>query len=214
MNHPKDLPPAPRRGRFVTFEGIDGAGKSTHVEWVADWLRERGLTAETTREPGGTELGERLRELLLQSAMGLDTEALLMFAARAEHLRTRILPALEQGCWVVSDRFTDASFAYQCGGRGLPRERLATLESWVQGGFQPDITFLFDLPLEVARQRIISHRQLDRFEREQADFHERVRLAYLDRARRSGERIKVIPADQPVDAIRTILAGHLEKLLP
>ncbi len=183
------------RGKFITLEGIDGAGKSTHLAWLVDFLRSRGCTVVQTREPGGTPLGEKLRELLLSEPMHLETEALLMFAARREHLERVIWPALERGDWVVCDRFTDASFAYQGGGRGLSNEKLAQLESWVQGGFQPDLTLLFDLPVEIAMQRMAkASRQLDRFEQEQRDFHERVRAAYLDRARQMPERVKVIDA--------------------
>ncbi|MEW5782834.1 MAG: dTMP kinase [Pseudomonadota bacterium] len=183
------------RGKFITLEGIDGAGKSTHLAWLVDFLRSRGRTVVQTREPGGTPLGEKLRELLLSEPMHLETEALLMFAARREHLDRVIWPALERGDWVVCDRFTDASFAYQGGGRGLSNEKLGLLESWVQGGFQPDLTLLFDLPVEIAMQRMAgAARQLDRFEQEQRDFHERVRAAYLDRARQMPERVKVIDA--------------------
>ncbi|MFN3884167.1 MAG: dTMP kinase [Rhodocyclaceae bacterium] len=183
------------RGKFITLEGIDGAGKSTHLAWLVEFLRGRGLSVVQTREPGGTPLGEKLRELLLSEPMHLETEALLMFAARREHLERVIWPALDRGQWVVCDRFTDASFAYQGGGRGLSLDKLRQLETWVQGGFQPDLTLLFDLPVEVAMQRMNgAARQLDRFEREKIDFHERVRAAYLARARQMPERIKVIDA--------------------
>ncbi|WP_126445249.1 dTMP kinase [Sulfuricystis multivorans] len=185
------------RGKFITLEGIDGAGKSTHLAWLVEFLRRRGYRVVQTREPGGTPLGEKLRGLLLAEPMHLETEALLMFAARREHLGELIWPALERGDWVVCDRFTDASFAYQGGGRGLSAEKLAQLEIWVQGGFQPDLTLLFDLPVEIAMQRMAkASRQLDRFEQEKADFHERVRAAYLARARRMPERVKVIDASQ------------------
>ena len=142
------------RGKFITLEGIDGAGKSTHHGWLVDALRQRGITLVATREPGGTPLGEKLRGLLLTESMHLETEALLMFAARREHLDKLILPALERGDWVLSDRFSDASFAYQGGGRGLSREKLETLEAWVQGDLLPDLTLLFDVPTEVARARL------------------------------------------------------------
>ncbi len=189
-------------GKFITFEGIDGAGKSTHIPWLADWLRARGKTVVTTREPGGTPLGEKLRGLLLSEPMHLETEALLMFAARREHLAEVIEPALAAGSWVISDRFTDATVAYQGGGRGLAREKLETLENWVHGHLQPDLTLLFDLPLAVAQARIGQERVLDRFEQEKADFHERVRQAYLERAARSGGRIQVIAADRPLADIK------------
>lgn len=189
-------------GKFITFEGIDGAGKSTHIAWLADWLRARGKTVITTREPGGTPLGEKLRELLLAEPMHLETEALLMFAARREHLAQVIEPALAAGTWVVSDRFTDATVAYQGGGRGLSLDKLGALENWVHGHLQPNLTLLFDLPLSVAQQRIGKERVLDRFEQEKADFHERVRQAYLDRAAASRGRMRVIAADRSLVDIK------------
>jgi len=191
------------RGKFITFEGIDGAGKSSHIAGVCDWLRGRGLTVVNTREPGGTPLGERLRELLLHEPMHLETEAMLMFAARREHLAAVIEPALTRGDWVVCDRFSDATFAYQGGGRGLDRHKLMALETWVHEHVQPDLTLLFDLPFAVARERIaLQSRELDRFEQERADFHERVRQAYLDRAAAAPQRIRVIDADRPLSEIR------------
>ncbi len=194
------------RGKFITFEGIDGAGKSSHVEWLAGFLRQKGLVTHVTREPGGTELGEKLRELLLHSSMHLETETLLMFAARREHLAELIEPALARGEWVVCDRFSDATYAYQGGGRGLDRAKLQQLEHWVHGHLQPDLTLLFDLPLDVARERIVlASRVLDRFEQERADFHERVRQAYLERAHSSPARIRVIDAQQSIEQIRKLL---------
>jgi len=194
------------RGKFITFEGIDGAGKSSHVEWLAELLRQKGLVAHVTREPGGTELGEKLRELLLHSSMHLETETLLMFAARREHLAKVIEPALGRGEWVVCDRFSDATYAYQGGGRGLDRAKLQQLEHWVHGHLQPDLTLLFDLPLDVARERIaLASRVLDRFEQERADFHERVRQAYLERAHSAPSRIRVIDAQQSMENIRKLL---------
>lgn len=190
-------------GRFVTFEGIDGAGKSTQIAAVVALLAARGLSVVQTREPGGTALGERLRELLLHEAMHLETEAMLMFAARREHLAARIRPALERGAWVVCDRFSDATYAYQVGGRGLAPEKFAALEAWVHPGFQPDLTLLFDLAPEIAAARVAGTGNApDRFEREQRDFFERVRGAYLERARRAPERIRVIAADRPPAEIR------------
>lgn len=194
------------RGKFITFEGIDGAGKSSHVEWLASLLRDQGKAVHVTREPGGTELGEKLRELLLHKSMHLETETLLMFAARREHLAKVIEPALASGEWVVCDRFSDATYAYQGGGRGLDRAKLQQLEQWVHGHLQPDLTLLFDLPLEVARERIaLASRVLDRFEQERADFHERVRQAYLERAHSSPVRIRVIDAQQSIEKIRNLL---------
>lgn len=193
-------------GKFITFEGIDGAGKSSHVEWLAELLRQRGLVVQVTREPGGTALGEKLRDLLLSEEMHLETETLLMFAARREHLAQVIEPALKRGEWVVCDRFTDATFAYQGGGRGLDRSKLQQLEHWVHGHLQPDLTLLFDLPLKVARERIaLASRVLDRFEQERADFHERVRQVYLDRAKNHSSRIQVIDAQCSITDIRVSL---------
>lgn len=191
------------RGKFITFEGIDGAGKSSHIAGVQALLNGRGLQVVATREPGGTPLGEKLREILLNEAMHLETEALLMFAARREHLAAVIEPALGRGEWVVCDRFTDATYAYQGGGRGLDRHKFGELEHWVHGHLQPDLTLLFDLPFSVARERIaLQTRELDRFEQERADFHERVRLAYLERAAAAPQRIKVINADRPLEEIK------------
>ncbi len=193
-------------GKFITFEGIDGAGKSSHIAGIAGFLRARGLTVVPTREPGGTPLGEKLRELLLRETMHLETEALLMFAARREHLAQVIEPALARGEWVVCDRFSDATYAYQGGGRGLDKTRFAQLEQWVHGHLQPDLTLLFDLPPEVASRRIAAQtRELDRFEQERADFHRRVRLAYLERAAEAPQRIAVIDADQPLERIKSLL---------
>ena len=194
------------RGKFITFEGIDGAGKSSHVEWLAELLRQKGMTVHVTREPGGTELGEKLRELLLNMSMDLETETLLMFAARREHLARLIEPALANGDWVICDRFSDATYAYQGGGRGLERHKLQQLEQWVHGQLQPDLTLLFDLPLDVARERIaLASRILDRFEQERADFHERVRQAYLERWHSSPARIHVIDAQGNLEQIRKSL---------
>jgi dTMP kinase len=194
------------RGRFITLEGLDGAGKSTHLVWLVETLRARGKVIVQTREPGGTPLGEKLRTLLLGDPMHLETEALLMFAARREHIAQLIEPALARGDWVVCDRFTDASFAYQGGGRGLAREKLAILEQWVQAGLQPDMTLMFDVTTEVARGRITGMgRDLDRFEREQAEFFERVRNEYLARAAASQGRIRVIDASRPIDKIKNTL---------
>lgn len=191
------------RGKFITLEGIDGAGKSTHLAWLLDYLRAAGRDVVATREPGGTPLGERLREIVLHEAMHLETEALLMFAARREHIEAVIRPALEAGKWVVSDRFTDATFAYQGGGRGLPRERIEVLEAWVHPGLQPDLTLLFDLSPEIAVQRLARTGEApDRFEREQQQFFARVREAYLDRASRNPSRIRIIDAAQTIDVIK------------
>ena len=192
----------PERGKFITLEGLDGAGKSTHLARLVKSLRGRGHTVVQSREPGGTPLGEKLRALLLSDPMHLETEALLMFAGRREHIAQVIEPALARGDWVVCDRFTDASFAYQGGGRGLDREKLATLEKWVQGGLQPDLTLLFDVPTEIARQRVEGMgRELDRFEREKEEFFGRVRTEYLARAAASGGRMRVIDAARAVEEV-------------
>lgn len=200
-----------RQGRFITLEGIDGAGKSTHIDWIAGWLQARGVVLHQTREPGGTPLGEALRALLLEPGQQVDseTEALLMFAARKQHLVQVIEPALGRGEWVLCDRFTDATFAYQGGGRGIPAARLELLEAWVQGPRQPDLTLYFDLPVEAARARLLDSRSLDRFEQEQAAFFQRVRAAYLDRARGAGARIRVLDATRSIDEVRLELATIL-----
>lgn len=191
------------RGKFLTLEGLDGAGKGTHLEWLVRHLQAGGHTVVVTREPGGTPLGEKLRGLLLSDAMHLETEALLMFAARRQHLAEVIEPALDRGDWVVSDRFTDASYAYQGGGRGLSNARLAVLEQWVQGDLQPDLTLLFDVPVDVAHRRIVDmQRDLDRFELERAEFFQRVRSAYLQRAAAFPNRIHVINANRALADIQ------------
>ncbi len=191
------------KGKFITFEGIDGAGKSSHVEWLAEFLRQHNIIAHVTREPGGTALGEKLRDLLLNESMHLETETLLMFAARREHLACLIEPALSRGEWVVCDRFSDATYAYQGGGRGLERGKLQVLEHWVHELVQPDLTLLFDLPLDIARERIVlANRVLDKFEQERVDFHERVRQAYLERAHSNPSRIRLIDANRSIDEIR------------
>lgn len=202
-----------KRGRFITFEGIDGAGKSTHIGFVTDYLKDAGLTVVSSREPGGTALGEKLRELLLHEKMDLETEALLMFASRREHIAQVIEPALAQGDWVLSDRFTDASFAYQGGGRGLPLAKLEALEHWVHPQLQPDLTLLFDVPLAVARARLNATRTLDKFEQEQADFFGRCREEYLRRAAENPGRIAVIDSTGTIDAVRTTIVAALERLL-
>jgi len=203
-------------GRFITLEGIDGAGKSTHAVWVAEQVRARGHDVVSTREPGGTALGERLRGLLLNEPMTRDTEALLMFAARREHLDLVIRPALERGAWVVCDRFTDATYAYQGGGHGMPMERILALELWTHADCQPDLTLLFDVPAAVSRSRLDSAesagRALDKFEREEASFFTRVRNAYLERAKALPQRIRLIDSTRPVEAVRAEVTSHLDIL--
>jgi dTMP kinase len=194
-------------GLFLTVEGVDGAGKSSHLDWLADALRAQGKTVVLTREPGGTSVGERLREMLLHEAMDLETETLLMFAARREHLAQVILPALTRGDVVISDRFTDATYAYQGGGRGVSRNKILQLEQWVQGGLQPNLTLLFDLPLAIAAQRLAQGRaQLDKFEQESQVFFENTRAAYLERAADAPNRICIIDSAQSLEATRAQVA--------
>jgi dTMP kinase len=188
--------------KFITFEGMDGAGKSTHLGWFADALRQRGLDVVVTREPGGTPLGEQLREILLHHGMCPGTEAMLMFAARLEHIEQVIKPALRSGKWVVSDRFSDASFAYQGGGRGVDWDKLRQLEQWVHADLQPDLTLFFDVTVDVARQRLESNVSLDRFEQEQADFFERVRSGYHKRISENPKRYAVIDAGLTVQLVK------------
>lgn len=199
-------------GRFITFEGVDGAGKSTHIAAFVDAVRARGKQVISTREPGGTPLGEQLRELLLHQSMHLETEALLMFAARREHIAQVIQPALERGDWVISDRFTDASFAYQGGGRQLSLAKLDTLEQWVHAALQPDLTLLFDVPLAVARERLSRTREPDKFEREKDEFFIRVRAAYLQRAARFPQRMRVIDSTRPLAEVRSELTALVATL--
>ncbi|MFM2396778.1 MAG: hypothetical protein RLZZ144_28 [Pseudomonadota bacterium] len=201
-----------KKAKFITFEGVDGAGKSTHLDWVATQLRSRGIDLLVTREPGGTPLGEQLRNILLHHPMHAETEAMLMFAARREHVETVIRPALQRGTWVISDRFSDASFAYQGGGRGVPLEKLEQLERWTHADLQPDLTFLFDIPIEVARQRLANNVSLDRFEQEQGAFFERVRHAYLARAAQSPQRFAIIRAEKTPQEVQNSLSEVIATL--
>jgi dTMP kinase len=184
--------------KFITLEGMDGAGKSTHISSIIELLSARGVEVVSTREPGGTELGERLRELLLHEAMHPETETLLMFAARREHIAQVIKPALARGAYVLSDRFTDATYAYQCGAKGVDASKIELLEHWVQDSLQPDMTLLFDVPVEVSMQRLSAARTPDKFERESADFFTRIRNAYLQRAQQNPARFRVIDSNQPL----------------
>lgn len=199
-------------GKFITFEGIDGAGKSTHLAFVANLLRQQGRTVILSREPGGTPLGEKLRELLLHEKMHLETEALLMFAVRREHIAQVIAPALARGDWVISDRFSDASFAYQGGGRKLSLDKLEALERWVHPDLQPDLTLLFDVPLDVARQRLDATRTLDKFEQEREDFFAAVRGEYLRRAAQFPGRFRVIDSTKPIEIIQKELEEIISSL--
>jgi dTMP kinase len=203
---------SPSIGHFITLEGVDGAGKSTHLAWIEELLRRAGKDVVRTREPGGTPLGESLRTLLLGQAMHIDTETLLMFASRREHMDKVILPALNEGKWVLSDRFTDATFAYQGGGRQMPLQRIADLERWVQGDFQPDLTLVFDLPVEVAEARRGGRQEgavSDRFEAEDLAFFQRVRQEYIRRAAEYPERVVIVDASQSIDHIRKLLENTI-----
>ncbi len=200
-------------GRFITVEGIEGAGKSTCMRVLQERLAAHALPYVTTREPGGTALGEALRELLLghrHDGMADDTELLLMFAARAEHLRNRIEPSLRAGHWVLCDRFTDATYAYQGGGRGLSRQRIAVLEDWVQGACRPQLTLLLDVPVHVGLERAGRRSTPDRFEREQVAFHERVRQAYLDIAAADPLRVRLVDASRPAQVVADDLAAIMD----
>ncbi|MDH4651452.1 dTMP kinase [Pseudomonas sp. BN606] len=200
-------------GLFITLEGPEGAGKSTNREYLAERLRSHGVEVVLTREPGGTPLAERIRELLLtpsEEAMGVDTELLLVFAARAQHLEGVIKPALARGAVVLCDRFTDATYAYQGGGRGLSSERIALLENFVQGDLRPDLTLVFDLPVEIGLSRAAARGRLDRFEQEQRSFFEAVRQTYLQRAKAAAERYKVVDASLTLAEVQ----ANLDKLLP
>ncbi|HFC8466594.1 TPA: dTMP kinase [Neisseria subflava] len=198
--------------RFITLDGIDGAGKSTNLSVMKAWFEKHQLPVLFTREPGGTPAGEALREILLNPAtqVSLRTETLLMFAARQQHLETVILPTLKNGTHVVSDRFTDATFAYQGGGRGVPLQDIATLEHWVQGDFRPDLTLLLDVPLEVSMARINQTREKDRFEQEEAEFFNRVREVYLQRANKQPERYAVIDSSQSLEEVKNQIETALD----
>ena len=200
------------QAQFLTLDGIDGSGKSTHLETMREWFERRGMPVLFTREPGGTPLGEELRRLLLSpdSRVGLRTETLLMFAARRQHLEDVILPALDKGIHVVSDRFTDATFAYQGGGRGIPAADIEVLENWVQGSLRPNLTLLLDVTLEVSFERIAGSREKDRFEQEEAEFFARVRRAYLDRAAAHPQRYRVIDSNRSREEVRAAVEAALQ----
>lgn len=190
------------RGKFITLEGMDGAGKSTHIPDIIKLLESKGVKVISTREPGGTVLGEQLRTLLLNEPMHPETETLLMFAARREHIAQIIEPALAKGAWVLSDRFTDATYAYQSGGRGVLANKVIELEAWVQGNLQPDLTLLFDVPVEVSVARLASARTPDKFERESAEFFTKIRDAYLDRATKNPNRFCIINSNQALEDVK------------
>jgi dTMP kinase len=204
------------RGRFITLEGIDGAGKSTHVAFIAEAMKARGAAVVATREPGGTPLAEKLRELVLEMPMRHDSEVLLMFAARAEHVAKVIRPALARGDWVLCDRFTDATFAYQGGGHGVDPAQIEALARWTHADCMPDVTILFDVPPEVSRARLAravgNGRTLDKFEREDAAFTARVRAVYQARAHAEPGRFRIVDSTRPVDEVRLALAAIVEAL--
>lgn len=190
------------RGKFITIDGVEGAGKSTQIEFICEYLKAKGVNVILTREPGGTDVGEKIRALLLSNSTGkmhADTELMLMFAARNEHIQNKIMPALGQGDWVLSDRFTDSSYAYQGGGRGLDMERITQLESWVVQDFAPDMTLLLDVPVEVGMSRVESRGKKDRIEMEKMDFFDRVRQAYIARSEEFPDRIKLIDSSQTIE---------------
>lgn len=208
-------------GCFITLEGGEGAGKSTHLHTITEFLQAHEIDFIATREPGGTVVSESIRAILLDAelpAMHADTELMLMFAARNEHLQQVIIPALQRGTWVICDRFTDASYAYQGYGRGLPLQRIAALEEWVQGALRPDFTLLFDIDVTASRQRAAKRntaglQQVDRFEQEQIDFHEKIRNGYLERAAQYPERFIRLKAGQTLDAVRSDVEQALKHIL-
>jgi dTMP kinase len=204
------------RGCFITIEGIEGVGKSTQISAIVDTLRSQGKKVILTREPGGTELGEAIRHLLLSTEyppMNQRTELLLMFAARAEHIYAKIIPALDEGCWVVSDRFTDASYAYQGGGRNIPLDKILGLEDWVQEGFSPDFTILLDAPVEVGLARAKNRGPQDRIEQEDLDFFQRVRDLYLERATAEPERFRIIDASNDENRVKQAVLTQLDEII-
>jgi dTMP kinase len=204
------------RGRFITLEGSEGSGKSTNLAFIHQQLQAAGLEVLLTREPGGTPLSEQIRELLLdhrQQAMHSDTELLLMFAARAQHINEVILPALERGQWVLCDRFTDATYAYQGAGRGIDEGRIAQLEQWVQGDLRPDLTFFLDLPVSQGLARASERGEPDRFEREKIDFFERVRQGYLAQAERHTQRYRLVDASQSLEQVQAQLTQLISDYL-
>lgn len=204
-----------RRGKFITLEGGEGVGKSTNLAFVVEWLGSRDIEAVATREPGGTALGEAVRSILLSHTQVFpEAELLLFFAARLHHIRETIEPALRAGRWVVSDRFTDASYAYQGAGRGINVEKIGFLEAWIQRGLRPDLTLLLDAPVEIGMERARKRSGSDRFESEGVDFFRRVREAYLDLARREPERVRLIDAARPLEKVREQIAAELDSWIP
>lgn len=204
-----------KRGLFITVEGGEGVGKSTNIAFIQEALAAKGIKSIVTREPGGTPLAEEIREVLIKNreeTVVSETELLLMFAARAQHLHQKILPSLEAGVWVISDRFTDATYAYQSGGRGVPEEKVALLETFVQGDIRPDLTLLLDAPIEVGMARAKNRGALDRFEEEKAEFFNKVRDNYLARAKAEPQRFKVVDATQSLAAVQADLKDLISDL--
>ena len=200
-------------GKFITLEGVDGAGKTTHIEFIKKYLSDLGINFIMTREPGGTLLGEQLREILLHDEMSPETETLLMFAARNEHIEKVIRPNLTEGKVVISDRFTDATYAYQAGGKGVKEKKIDILKEWVQGRLQPDLTFLFDLSVEVSIERLNKTRELDKFEREEKSFHENIRQKYLLLAKVSPERFCILNSEESIEEIQNQIKLKLDKVV-
>jgi dTMP kinase len=200
-------------GQFITLEGIDGAGKSTHADFIAQRLGSRGRVVVQTREPGGTAVGEKIRSLVLGEAMDLHAETLLIFAARAQHLHEVVRPALAAGSTVLCDRFTDATFAYQCGGRGVAESWVETLARLTHAGLAPDLTLLFDTDASIARARVVARSATDRFEREGLGFFDRVRARYLERARHEPGRFCVIDASQSIEQVQASIARAIDHRL-
>ena len=204
------------KGKFITVEGGEGAGKSSNLSFIQSLLEAAGIEVVFTREPGGTDLGEDIRELLLghkHTGMADDTELLMMFASRAEHLNRKIIPALQAGTWVLCDRFTDATYAYQGGGRNISFDRIAMLENWVQGDLRPDMTLLLDLPVETGLERARNRSEPDRFESEKIEFFENVRSAYLKIAHNEPERVKVIDASKPLEEVQMQIKSVLSNII-
>lgn len=204
------------KGKFITIEGSEGSGKSTNIRFIQDFLRSQNIDYISTREPGGTPVAEKIRDLLLDksnTSLCDDTELLLMFAARAQHLNELILPALASGQWVISDRFTDASYAYQGGGRGLSWEKIAQLEQWVQGSLRPDATILLDIPVELGMERVRKRGEIDRFEQEQLSFFNKIREAYLKLARENPQRFHIVDTRPAIEDVHKQLATIMKKII-
>ena len=200
-------------GKFITLEGVDGAGKTTHVEFIKKYLSDLGVNFVMTREPGGTLLGEQLREILLHDEMSPETETLLMFAARNEHIEKVIRPNLTEGKVVISDRFTDATYAYQSGGKGVKEKKIDILKEWVQASLQPDLTFLFDLSVDISIERLNKTREMDKFEREEKSFHENIRQKYLLLAKASPERFCILNSEKSIEEIQNQIKLKLVKVV-